>query len=186
MVTKTHQPVSMPFGLFEEFDEALKGTRFDINGKRNRSAAICEFMKSMIYERKKSTMEEQIKNGEALERQSPTSDILQTNDEYINNQINKLMENKQEVTDAVISRQEHERQAKIYNYFAPICENIFDRSQTKTKQEQPVFKPRVATEQEIRLLKRFEKEPEHVVISTVKRLRQEVREGKVVIKVAAK
>jgi len=155
MVTKTHQPVSMPFGLFEEFDEALKGTRFDNNGKRNRSAAICEFMQSMIHEKRKSILEQQIKDGEALDRQSPTSDILQTNDEFISNQINKLMENNQDITDAVIAKQELDKQEKIYNYFAPICGNIMDRSQSKVESEQVKEQRVILTEEDKALLSKW-------------------------------
>jgi hypothetical protein len=183
---KVHINLSVDDEKYQQYRLSLRGTRFDRNGEVNASAALSYHMECVVEEQRKNAMlEEQIKNGVAPEKITLTSEILQTNDEYITNHLNKLLETKQSDVDEVIARKEPERQEKIYNYFAPICSNIVDRVVVKEEVVEPEFKPRVATEQEVRLLKRFEKEPEHVVITAVKRLRQEVREGKVIMEVRA-
>jgi len=88
MVKNIPQPISMPRELFYDFRKALRGTRFENkdSGEVNASAAIRELMESVVTERNK-------KEELVTQQQVPsiTSDILQTNDEYVDKTVNNLL-----------------------------------------------------------------------------------------------
>jgi hypothetical protein len=180
---KVHVCVSLDDEEYQEYRTSLKGTRFDRNGNVNASAALRYHIQSVNEERKKqeSPTQEQIHVSES-------SDMLQSTDEYVTKQIIKLLEFKTDVTDDIIAEMEQEVQRKIYNHFNQINRCIvrrlgkrFDDQNEEEKKQQ--VRVRVATEQEVRMLKFYEGRPEQEVISVVKVLRREIEEGKVKIEV---
>lgn len=168
------QSISMPDGLFYEFKKALRGTRFEdkMSGEINGSSAIRELMQSAIDERnQKEEMVEATAN--------PTSDILQTTDEYFTKGIDKVLDIDPEIADEIIAKQEPGKQIRIYNQFDAISRNIVNRLKNTKTETEP--ESRIATENELHLLNLYKGRPEQEVISAVKKLRIEVKEGRLKI-----
>jgi hypothetical protein len=139
MVEMVSQPISMPPALLKEFKEALKGTRFDNNGKINGSAGVRELMNSIIEDKKKD------------------SPILQPRIEYTTKMLKEFLDCSDEHIAECIEQLPREKIADIGNKINGVSRIITNRFYKETKEaespEEEVKNP--VTEEEYKQIQVF-------------------------------